>query len=520
MDFKTYYDKVKGCYLGKNIGGTLGAPFECYRGVFNIDDFMQDVSSPVPNDDVDLQLVWLSAAEHEGRHLDSTILAEYWNTYIAAVISEYGTGKNNFNMGILPPLSGYMRNVNKDSNGAWIRTEIWACLCAGNPSLAATYAYYDASVDHAEEGVYAAVFIASIEAAAFFESDTNTLIDIGLSYIPADCGIAKAVKVVRKCYADGIDWKQARIELFKECPCSFGAMLGDWKGTKEIPVSDKCPEYTSGDEIPPVVHGYDAPWSIGAIILGWLYGEGDFGKAVCTAVNLGEDTDCTAGTLGAILGIIEGAKNLPEKWTKGCSDKIAVCCLRTDEKIDVPKTIDQLCDRIVKQTPVFLEGRCKLTADGSYEIERMADFKYRKGMYGGMFEQHLQEDFAQVMACGYDTIRKKYRPYTVLVKFDEDLAKIEEGKTKKLKITVLNQRYVPRYLTIKLHGIPEDWIVKNGTERSLGLEQWHGAFNDNSFEIEFIPQNLKKGRYDLTLELYEDGKIGKNYLAFSLLNGI
>ena len=32
LDFKTYYDKVKGCYLGKNIGGTLGAPFECYRG--------------------------------------------------------------------------------------------------------------------------------------------------------------------------------------------------------------------------------------------------------------------------------------------------------------------------------------------------------------------------------------------------------------------------------------------------------------------------------------------------------
>ncbi len=92
LDYKAYCDKVKGCYLGKNIGGTLGAPFECYRGVYDIDFFMQDVSLPVPNDDVDLQLVWLSAIEHEGKNIDSHILAQYWENYISAEISEYGAG--------------------------------------------------------------------------------------------------------------------------------------------------------------------------------------------------------------------------------------------------------------------------------------------------------------------------------------------------------------------------------------------------------------------------------------------
>ena len=176
LDFKTYCDKVKGCYLGKNIGGTLGAPFECFRGVYDIDFFMQDVSSPVPNDDVDLQLVWLSAVEHEGKNIDSHILAQYWENYVSAVISEYGTGKNNYSMGIVPPLSGFLRNENRESNGAWIRTEIWACLCAGNPALAANYAYYDACVDHSGEGIYAAVFTATVQAAAFFESDVYKLI--------------------------------------------------------------------------------------------------------------------------------------------------------------------------------------------------------------------------------------------------------------------------------------------------------------------------------------------------------
>ena len=167
LTFKEYYDKVVGCFTGKNIGGTLGAPFECFRGVYDIDWFMQDISEPIPNDDLDLQLVWLRAVEKEGAKIDSHILAEYWNTYISATLSEYGTGKNNFNMGIMPPLSGVMRNENRDSNGAWIRTEIWACLCPGNPALAANYAYYDSSVDHGGEGVYAAVFCAALQSAAF-----------------------------------------------------------------------------------------------------------------------------------------------------------------------------------------------------------------------------------------------------------------------------------------------------------------------------------------------------------------
>ena len=100
LNFKEYEDKVKGCFLGKNIGGTLGAPFECFRGVYDVDFFMQDVSHPVPNDDVDLQLVWLAAVEHECKNIDSHVLAQYWENYVSAVISEYGTGKNNYQMGL------------------------------------------------------------------------------------------------------------------------------------------------------------------------------------------------------------------------------------------------------------------------------------------------------------------------------------------------------------------------------------------------------------------------------------
>ena len=210
IQYKDYKDKILGCLYGKNIGGTLGAPFECYRGVYDVTFYTQDTSKPIPNDDVDLQLVWLRAVELEKGRLDSHVLAEYWSTYISASLSEYGTGKNNFRMGIRPPLSGHLRNRNRDSNGAWIRTEIWACLAAGHPDVAVRYALEDAMVDHSGEGVYSAIFLAAMQSAAFVESDPYKLISIGLSYIPEDCGITKGVHTVMECKEKGMDWKQAR----------------------------------------------------------------------------------------------------------------------------------------------------------------------------------------------------------------------------------------------------------------------------------------------------------------------
>ena len=95
--------------------------------------------------------------------------------------------------GLLPPLSGHVDNVYRNSCGCFIRSEIWACLAPGQPQLAAQYAREDAIVDHSEEGMYAEIFTAALQSAAFVESDPNTLIDIALSYVPADSALARAI---------------------------------------------------------------------------------------------------------------------------------------------------------------------------------------------------------------------------------------------------------------------------------------------------------------------------------------
>ena len=55
LNLETFRDKLAGCWTGKNIGGVLGAPFEGYRKVNEIDFYTQDLSmGPPANDDLDL----------------------------------------------------------------------------------------------------------------------------------------------------------------------------------------------------------------------------------------------------------------------------------------------------------------------------------------------------------------------------------------------------------------------------------------------------------------------------------
>ena len=225
---------ILGCWMGKNIGGTLGAPFEWVRQVNDVKFYAQDLKGePLPNDDLDIQLLWVIALEETGVDVDAKRLAEYWSVYITPHWAEYGNAKANMRVGLVPPLSGSLNNPYKDSCGSFIRSEIWACIAPGNPRLAARFALEDAMIDHGDgEGAYAEVFCAALESAAFVVKDIRRLIDIGLSYIPSDCGIARAVEFAIASYDKGLSWREAREEMLK-----------GFRGAQAAPA--RCPTKTS-----------------------------------------------------------------------------------------------------------------------------------------------------------------------------------------------------------------------------------------------------------------------------------
>jgi len=314
LNKKDYYNKIYAGWMGKNIGGTLGGPMEGKMCLLDLTFYPKTFDGPVPNDDLDLQLVWLHALEQYGARLTAKELGMEWAEHVFFPYDEYGYALTNLRLGLVPPVCGSFNNPFTNCMGSPIRSEIWAMIAPGAPEVAAYYAYQDAIVDHAGgEGVYGEVFFAAIESAAFVEKDKFKLIEYGLKCIPDDCRTSKAVKDLLKWYNEGLDWIKARENIL------------EYHGNKD--------NFT------------DAPQNIAFTILGWLYGE-DFGDSILKAVNCGYDTDCTGATLGAILGIAEGLDYIDKKWSEPIGTNIKVS--PAVKGFNAPADLEELTERTVK----------------------------------------------------------------------------------------------------------------------------------------------------------------------------
>ena len=181
ISYDEYCRKVLGCWLGKAVGGTLGQPWEGKPIPHELTFYEPVPDEMIPNDDLDLQVVWLQRIREAGRPITNTLLARGWLDNIHMWPDEYGVCRRNLELGLRPPLTGSYDNGFTRGMGAAIRTELWACLAPGDPELAAYLTQQDASCDHTGEGLYAAVFLAVVQSMAFVESDPDTLIAHGLA---------------------------------------------------------------------------------------------------------------------------------------------------------------------------------------------------------------------------------------------------------------------------------------------------------------------------------------------------
>ncbi|AUS97466.1 hypothetical protein CDQ84_06510 [Clostridium thermosuccinogenes] len=435
---KEFYSKVLGCWMGKNAGGTLGAPMEWKRQVNNVTFYTQDMKGePLPNDDLDIQLLWLVALEERGIDINGRTLGEYWQTYVTPFWAEYGAAKINMRSGLMPPLSGMANNVFKHSCGAYIRSEIWACIAPGAPDIAVKYAYEDAIIDHGDgEGVYAEMFAAALESAAFVEKDIDKLIDIALSYIPAECDCAKAVKLACELYAKGTPLLEARDEIIRQFKGGFYFSISEEDVAKGL----------DGGRF-----GWEVPSNLALVICGLKYGEGDFGKSLCMTVNCGEDTDCTAATVGAILGIINGYDYIPKEWIEPIGTGIKTACLNIGDLGNygglIPQDVFSLSDRIVniaKQVTSKKDAPLKISS----EKTDLSDLS-KECLYAGKNAKYILSHFnGPVYKFDFFNIYIDYKgdPY------------IQENKSKSIRITIENTYRIPERVNLRWH-LPQGFTI-------------------------------------------------------------
>lgn len=322
-----YRDRVLGGWLGRAAGCLLGKPVEKYaRGAIReilesnaawpldnyftgqgvppeildkypwkqhggLESLRENITGMPEDDDLNYTMLNLHILESKGGNFTTDDIGEEWLRMLPA--NETFTAERvayfNYLGGIIPPETGRYLNPFREWIGAQIRADFWGYICPGDPQKAAELAWRDARLSHVRNGIYGEMFFAAMIAAAFVESSPSVLVEVGLSMIPENSRLAEAVRMTVNLVGNVPEWKQILDLLHAE--------LGHYHWVHVI---------------------NNAALTVATL----LFSQGDFEKTICNAVMGGWDTDCDGATAGSVIGVIQGARNLPDKWIRPLNNRI------------------------------------------------------------------------------------------------------------------------------------------------------------------------------------------------------
>ncbi|MBQ8850822.1 MAG: ADP-ribosylglycohydrolase family protein [Oscillibacter sp.] len=315
---KDYLERVYAGFLGMNVGIRLGAPVEpniwSYERIKetygDIRGYVKDYINFAADDDANGPVYFFRALRDSSKNGELTpeYVAKAWLNYAREGIGMfwwggYGvstehTAYLNLLHGIPAPLSGSAKTNGKllaDQIGGQIFIDTWGLVWPGQPTKAADYAEAAASVSHDGEGLAGARFMAAAIAAAFVETDIAKVIERALEEVPAGSLYTAVSRAVIAHHAENPnDWESCLHMLHR-----------DWGYDKYGGVCHMIP-------------------NAGVCVLAMLYGAGDFARTVEIATMCSWDTDCNAGNVGTILGVMTGLAGIPDHYRKPINDGIVL----------------------------------------------------------------------------------------------------------------------------------------------------------------------------------------------------
>lgn len=315
---KDYLERVYAGFLGMNVGIRLGAPVEpniwSYERIKetygDIRGYVKDYINFAADDDANGPVYFFRALRDSSKNGELTpeYVAKAWLNYAREGIGMfwwggYGvstehTAYLNLLHGIPAPLSGSAKTNGKllsDQIGGQIFIDTWGLIFPGEPGKAADYAEAAASVSHDGEGLAGARFMAAAIAEGFVESDIRKVVERALEEVdPESLYVAVSKAVMAHYDANPNDWESCLKMLHR-----------DWGYDKYGGVCHMIP-------------------NAGVCVLSMLYGKGDFNRTVEIATMCSWDTDCNAGNVGTILGVMRGLEGIGEHYRKPINDGIVL----------------------------------------------------------------------------------------------------------------------------------------------------------------------------------------------------
>lgn len=342
LDWDTYVDKVQGAWMGKMIGVTFGQPWEFeYLGTpigFDITDWTlsptrmkvdrarstntTDYDEPITNevdnqkvhmnrqfvetsekehpsfgspdnDDIYINLLFLYCLRRYGIDVEPVTVAHEWDAKIRQVWHANDAGLANIRKGILPPQSGSPRyNLHADDIDFQIESDVFGMIAPGMPQVSNRFDDRMGHIMNYGDGVYGGMFISAMYTQAFFAKNIHEVVENGLKAIPPQSLYAKLIRDVIQWHDENPnDWLKA-----------WHLLQAKWG---EV---DHCPD------------GYKQPFNIdaklngGYVVIGLLYGNGDWYKTMNYATRCGQDADCNPANAAGILGTLIGARAIPAEY--------------------------------------------------------------------------------------------------------------------------------------------------------------------------------------------------------------
>jgi hypothetical protein len=300
-------DKIKGGWAGQTIGVTFGGPYEFrFNGTF-IQDYQplewnkNNIKQNMLNnaglyDDIYMDLTFVDILERVG--LDAPV-DSFANAFANAGYTLWHANQSaryNILNGIKAPQSGDWRfNPHADDIDFQIESDFAGLMNPGMPQSASAICDKVGHIMNYGDGWYGGVFVSNMYALAFVSDNINQIIENALKAIPQESDFYKCITDViewHKKYPD--DWYQTWFELQKKWSSEIG-----------------CPDG--------VFNAFDIDAKINAayVVLGLLYGKGDFGKTIEIAARAGQDADCNPSTAGGVLGAMIGYNKIPSYWKEG-----------------------------------------------------------------------------------------------------------------------------------------------------------------------------------------------------------
>lgn len=194
------------------------------------------------------------------------------------------------------PESGYWKyNPHADDIDFQIEADFIGMLYPGDVNRVAELSDRIGHIMNYGDGWYGGVYIGAMYALAYVCDDIPTVVTEALKLIPEGtkfhATISDVLKYWKK-YPD--DWKQCWFEVTNRHANDIGCPEGVWNG-----------------------FNIDATVNSAFVVIGLLYGKGDFERTMDIATRCGNDSDCNPASAAGILGVMYGYEAIPEKWKKG-----------------------------------------------------------------------------------------------------------------------------------------------------------------------------------------------------------